>query len=85
MAIDRVYTKVLDEPNTPARLKGKTLTATVEVGKAIEFSCEIPDDATANEKGYLEWYIGELTDKLKAAAPGVFGENKTIEIIPSPK
>ena len=64
---------VIKEDNAPARLKGLTITATITWGK-LEFRVNMPDDATAQEQGYIKWFIGEIVDKIDNEVPGFIGE-----------
>ena len=72
----------IDDPKAPPRLRGKVITAAVsESMSKLEFACDVPDDATPNETGYLRWSIGEFVDSLRAKLPGMIGD-KTESLIP---
>ena len=69
------FVRVIDDPKAPERLRGQTITVTVDRRtRKLEFNTQVPDDATPQEIGYLKWFIGEFVDKLKENQPGVIGE-----------
>lgn len=60
---------VLNDNNTPERLKGKKVEVTLdetEKGGKLEFKIDVDAELDAQESGYLRWYVGELVDKLEA-------------------
>ncbi len=82
MPYEVLHEKVIDEPNAPARLVGKVIKVMIdEVTDKMTFKVEVPDDITAQEKGYLDWFIGEFVDRLKEEVPGMIGD-KTSAVVP---
>lgn len=72
-----VFSRTIDDPNAPERLKGLVVVATLVEGVpqgSLEFKIDMPDDPTPNEIGYFRWFIGETVDKLKAASPIEFSD-----------
>ena len=61
---NREYLYVIKEDNAPERLRGKTITATVTESK-LEFSVNLEEEPTAQEAGYLKWFLGEMVDLMK--------------------
>jgi len=66
----------ISDPRAPERLRGHLLTAQLDpVENTLMFYCDVPDDATAQELGYLRWFVGEFVDTLKEQFPDVnFGD-----------
>lgn len=63
------FHRVIDDPNSPERLRGKTVTGVVdEVANRMNFLIDMPDDPTPNEIGYFKWFVGEFTDKLSESS-----------------
>ncbi len=70
----------ITDPHAPSRLRGRIVHASLDdITHKLDFKCEVPDDLTANERGYLSWSIGELVDTLKEQFPDMIG-NKTESI-----
>jgi len=51
--LDATYTKTIDDPIAPERLKGKILTVRIEEGKSMTFEVEIPDEPNGAGEGLL--------------------------------
>lgn len=60
----REFSRVIDDPNAPPRLRGKTVKV-VLTDQKIEFQIDLLDDMTPNEIGYFRWSVGEIVDKVE--------------------
>ena len=68
------HRKTIDDPRAPPRLRGKVIEITVnETDHQLQFRVDVPDDLTAQEKGYLDWSIGEYVEWLRKRMPDVVG------------
>lgn len=49
--------------NAPERLRGKKLTVIFDQEKKqVKFQFPLPDEATAQEMGYMKWITGEIAE-----------------------
>jgi hypothetical protein len=70
-------TKTIDDPNAPARLRGKAVTILLDpASRTLAFEVDMPDDPTPNEIGYVEWSVGEYLDALRPQFPFI-GEKRS--------
>lgn len=76
------FTKVIDDPKAPERLRGRAITAiitrpTSNAKGSLQFQIELPDDMTGQEKGYVDWLIGEYVDHLREKFPRLIGDRRS--------
>lgn len=61
-----IFTTVIDDPNAPRRLRGKTVTLDIdETKQTMSFAVDMPEDASDNEIAYFKFSVGEIADRLR--------------------
>jgi len=77
MAEPQYFKKTITDPDAPARLRGLDIYMVLKDGDSLTFEANIPDDATDQEKAYLEQHIDELVSKLREELSHLIGYRRS--------